>query len=91
MAANAILVSDKDNVVVVTKEVKQGDIVNYFDSHGNVHSLRALENITIYHKVAISDISTKDPVKKYGERIGIALKNISAGEHVHEHNLISGN
>jgi altronate hydrolase len=26
-------------------------------------------------------------VKKYGERIGVALKDIAAGEHVHTHNL----
>ena len=50
-------------------------------------SLTALEDITIYHKLAACDIAKGQPIVKYGEHIGLAARNIKAGEHVHCHNL----
>ena len=39
------------------------------------------------HKIATKDISNGGPIIKFGQPIGIAKKNISAGEHVHVHNV----
>ena len=39
------------------------------------------------HKIALRDISIGQCVRKYRQVIGVATKNISAGEHVHSHNL----
>ncbi len=41
------------------------------------------------HKVALADIQKGSPVIKYGEQIGIATRDISAGQHVHVHNVAS--
>lgn len=39
------------------------------------------------HKVAITEITTGEPVIKYGHAIGHATQHIRPGDHVHEHNL----
>jgi altronate dehydratase len=41
------------------------------------------------HKAALVDIRLGRPVIKYGEQIGIATRDIAAGEHVHIHNVES--
>ena len=41
------------------------------------------------HKVALVDLPEGARVRKYGQTIGIASRPIAAGEHVHEHNLVS--
>ena len=39
------------------------------------------------HKVALAPIATGTPVRKYAQSIGLASEDISAGDHVHTHNL----
>ena len=54
---------------------------------GQEKQLTALNDITIYHKLAACDIAKGQPIVKYGEHIGLAARDIKAGEHVHCHNL----
>ncbi|MDD2578552.1 MAG: altronate dehydratase family protein [Eubacteriales bacterium] len=42
------------------------------------------------HKIARSDIRPGQPIRKYGEPIGVATRPIRSGQWVHTHNLISG-
>ena len=51
--------------------------------------MEALEDIPIYHKIAVDAIKMQGPVLKYGEIIGTALKDICPGEYVHIHNIES--
>ena len=83
---NAMIIDGKDNVAVAIEPIAKGDTVTYLRD-GQETSLTALENITIYHKLAIRDIPEGEPVVKYGEHIGVAARDIKAGEHVHEHNV----
>jgi altronate dehydratase small subunit len=85
---NAMIIDGKDNVAVAIEPIAKGDTVTYL-CEGKDVSLTALEDITIYHKLASRDIAKGEPVVKYGEHIGIASQNIKAGEHVHEHNVAS--
>ncbi len=39
------------------------------------------------HKIAVKPISAGQPVRKYGQTIGLATCDIAAGEHVHVHNV----
>ena len=39
------------------------------------------------HKIAVKPISAGQPVRKYGQIIGLATCDIAAGEHVHVHNV----
>jgi altronate hydrolase len=49
-----------------------------------------LEHVPSAHKVALMDITAGEPVRKYGERIGIATVEIPAGAWVHTHNCAVG-
>ena len=83
---NAMIIDGKDNVAVAIEPISKGDTVTYACDGKNV-SLTALEDITIYHKIATRDIAQGEPVVKYGEHIGLAARDIKMGEHVHCHNL----
>ena len=83
---NAMIIDAKDNVAVAIEPIAKGDAAVYV-CEGKEVSLPALENITIYHKLATRDIAKGEPVVKYGEHIGIAYSDIKAGEHVHVHNV----
>jgi (2R)-sulfolactate sulfo-lyase subunit alpha len=50
-------------------------------------AIQAKDDIPIGHKVAITDLSENDTVIKYATDIGRVVAPISAGEHVHVHNV----
>ena len=83
---NAMIIDAKDNVAVAIEPIAKGDAAVYV-CEGKGVSLPALEDISIYHKLATRDIAKGEPVVKYGEHIGIASSDIKAGEHVHVHNV----
>ena len=83
---NAMIIDAKDNVAVAIEPIAKSDNAVYV-CEGKEVSLPALEDITIYHKLATRDIAKGEPVVKYGEHIGIASSDIKAGEHVHVHNV----
>ena len=83
---NAMIIDSKDNVAVAIEPIAAGDTVTYLRD-GKPVSLKAAEDITIYHKIATRDIQKGEPVVKYGEHIGIASQDIRTGEHVHVHNV----
>ena len=54
---NAMIVeAAKDNVIVAIEPIAKGDTVTY-NCAGQEKSLTALEDITIYHKLAACDIA----------------------------------
>ena len=77
---NAMIIDPKDNVAVAIEPIAAGDTVTYL-KEGKTVSLKATEDITIYHK--------GEPVVKYGEHIGVATEQIPEGAHVHVHNVES--
>lgn len=83
---NALIINEKDNVIVAIEPIEKGDEVEYKDLDGQIKKVKTLDNIKIYHKIAIRDIAKDSPVIKYGEHIGFALRDIKIGEHVHDHN-----
>lgn len=86
----ALKVNDKDNVATLfANGVTGGSEVEVQDKSGHRQVLRVLSNVPYGHKVATQPISLGQLIIKYGEEIGIATKNIQAGEHVHIHNLDS--
>jgi len=80
-----IMIHKVDNVITVTDVVYSGEVVIY---NGN-QSFTVLEDTPIYHKIACCPIKKGEEVIKYGEIVGIATENISAGAWVHVHNLKS--
>jgi len=76
----AIRLSSDDNVVVALRDLDAGTEI----AEGKI----AVKNsIPAGHKVAIEKIPSGKFIRKYGQIIGKASHNISAGEHVHTHNL----
>src|SRR6185312_10705595 len=53
-------------------------------------NLTALDEIPAGHKIALHSIQTGQPVRKFNQIIGFATQPIAAGEHVHTHNLVTG-
>lgn len=85
---NAMIIDDQDNVAVAIEEVKAGDSVTYAKKTGET-TIKAIEDITIYHKIATRDIKKGEPIVKYGEHIGVAGCDIALGAHIHVHNVDS--
>ena len=83
---NAMIIDEKDTVVVAIEEIEKGNDVSYKVKE-DVITFKARDNIQIYHKIAITDINEGEPVIKYGEHIGLAAEYIRIGNHVHTHNV----
>jgi predicted RecA/RadA family phage recombinase len=83
MALRAIRMDAKDNVAVVTTDVKAGDVVHLDDGT----EVRAAEDVPRGGKVALASIAIGEVIRRYGETIGLATEEIAAGQHVHTHNL----
>ncbi len=73
-------IHDKDTVAVALEPLTAGTEIPGF-------GVRLLDDVAQGHKVALTDIPAGAPVIKYGATIGIATTAISAGAHVHTHNL----
>ena len=83
------LVHEKaDNVGVATVDIKKGEKAAglYMVSQKKVE-IKALQEIPLGHKIALTDFRKEDGVIKYGHDIGRVVASIKAGEHVHIHNL----
>jgi hypothetical protein len=83
MQDTVIVINPKDNVGVVTREIKKGETV--MGARGA--KIQAADDIPRNHKIALAEIPAESPVIKYGEKIGLADQDITAGCWVHTHNL----
>ena len=86
---NAVLIDQKDNVVVAIEPLEAGTEVCYVTRTGETGRLDCVETVPLYHKVARTPLPKGENVGKYGEYIGVATCDIAAGEHVHTHNCVS--
>lgn len=86
---NAVLIDDKDNVVIAIYPLKAGDEVRYPAREGGLATFVATEDIPLFHKIARVDIAVGQNVVKYGEFIGVATRDIKRGQHVHTQNCES--
>ncbi|MEY3674643.1 MAG: hypothetical protein RJB47_1351 [Pseudomonadota bacterium] len=75
-----IRIHAQDNVVIARQQLLGGTVL-------------VTEGVTVSglvppgHKVATCDIAQGQPVRRYGQIIGVATQPIAAGQHVHTHNL----
>ncbi len=75
-----IRIHPQDNVVIARQQLLGGTVL-------------VAEGVTVSglvppgHKVATCDIAQGQPVRRYGQIIGVATQPIAAGQHVHTHNL----
>lgn len=83
---NAVLIHDQDNVITVKEALAAGAIASYLRD-GKVMHVDVREDIPRFHKIALVNFQTADPVIKYGALIGKATKPIKRGGYVHDHNI----
>lgn len=83
---NAMMVHTNDNVAVAIEAISKGAQLTIRMGE-EIKVMEAEAAVPIYHKIAIRDIPCSQAVIKYNEQIGIALKDIKMGSHVHTHNL----
>jgi altronate dehydratase small subunit len=86
--AALILIRENDNVATATRDITSGESVAVPVSDRRL-SLTARQDVRFLHKMAVRDIATGERVYKYGAIIGEATQPISAGDHVHVHNIRS--
>jgi altronate hydrolase len=78
----AVLLKSDDNVAVAARPIARGTCV---ELRGGMVTAR--EPIALGHKLAVSPIESGQPVRKYGQIIGFASREIAAGDWVHVHNV----
>ncbi|XAH25148.1 altronate dehydratase family protein [Xylophilus sp. GW821-FHT01B05] len=69
-----------DNVLVAKTPIALGETIAAF-------GVRARAQVPAGHKIAAQRIAAGTPVKKYNTVIGVAARDIEAGDYVHSHNL----
>ncbi|WP_186229203.1 UxaA family hydrolase [Burkholderia gladioli] len=77
-----IALHDDDNVAVAMRALEADARLEL-----NGRALRIRSPIPAGHKLAVRDIARGERITKYRQTIGIALRDIAAGEHVHVDNL----
>lgn len=82
MGNNALKINEKDNVVIATRDIKEGEAVVV----GGEKILAAAGDVGAGHKIALAALKTGEKVFRYGEPIVEATREISPGEWVHVHN-----
>ncbi len=83
----AILLDGKDNVATCTADVAVGVTV---ECMGGVRAtVKSVEAIPSWHKIALRPIAKGDKVIKYGEVIGAAIADIAEGGWVSHENIVS--
>ncbi len=86
--SRGLVMHSKDNVATVLEDIASEQNVE-IEGGGEILMIYATEAIPFGHKIALRKISSSGKVLKYGEVIGTATQNISAGSHVHVHNIKS--
>ena len=76
--------SRKDNLVTCIRELKAGERITV-----DGREIVVQNDIPRFHKVAIADIPRGQAVYKYGEVMGVASRDIHAGQWAHVHNIDS--
>ncbi|MBZ0146784.1 MAG: altronate dehydratase family protein, partial [Pseudorhodoplanes sp.] len=73
-----IRLSPEDNIVVAVDQIAPGT---------SAAGVTARERIPRGHKMAVVKIAKDEPVKKFGQIIGFASKDVAPGDWLHEHNV----
>ncbi len=74
----------EDNVLTVIHTLEPGDELQFGGAR-----IPVVVRLALGHKIAARSIAAGEKIVKYGAPIGSATRDISAGEHVHTHNVKS--
>lgn len=80
---NVVVIDPDDNVATALTDLAAGTPLRWPGGEG----VTTVEPIPSGHKVALRDITEGEPVRKYGQVIGVASTRVGRGSLVHTHNL----
>jgi altronate hydrolase len=83
----AVHLHPADNVAIAKAPLQPGTVLVRDGAPPNATRIRVQEPVPTAHKVALEAIGEGQPVFRYGHLIGLAMRDIKPGEHVHTHNL----
>lgn len=83
----AIRLHPDDDVAIVKTHLPPGTRIKLELEPDSVAEVAVPRLIPTGHKLALRNIIPNAPIRRYGQVIGFASQPISAGEHVHSHNL----
>jgi (2R)-sulfolactate sulfo-lyase subunit alpha len=78
-----------DVVGVAVRDLDPGPAEGAFLRGPASVSVELLEAVPLGHKLALTDISEGQDIIEYGQRVGIATRDITRGGYVHVHNVRS--
>jgi len=78
--ARALVLDPRDNVATLLENAASGALIVL---SGRDCSLTAAEPVPYGHKISLVPIADGNDIVKYGQRIGIAVRDIATGCHVH--------
>lgn len=91
LADVATLLHARDDVAIARVPLSRGVLLQLpSGSLAPGTPIEVAQRIQVGHKVALRDIAQGEAILRYGSLIGIATRPISAGSHVHTHNLAIG-
>ncbi len=77
-----------DAVGVATEDIAAGtSATGRLRESSEVVELTISDNVPLGHKIAVRPLAKGDKVIEYGVEIGVATADITAGQHVHVHNM----
>ena len=85
-----ILVHDKKDTVgvIVVEGIKAGqELTGWVMEDDSTIKVKALNDVPIGHKVALTDLSDGHTVIKYAQDVGRMTAVAAKGRHVHTHNM----
>lgn len=84
----SIVMDPADNTGVALADLAAGERLDVPSGEGTVSVVLA-EPVGFGHKFALQRIAAGEAVLKYGAVIGLAVRDIAPGDHVHVHNVES--
>ena len=81
---NVLILAAGDNVGTAIRDLAAGSTVTL---RGRAITLQ--KAVPLGHKIAVRDIASGEKIIKFGAPIGSTVRAVTAGEHVHNHNMKS--
>ena len=85
MKKRIIVMNSEDNCATSLEDIPKDEEIEI--KEGKI--IKINHNIPFGHKFALTDISTGELIKKYGQIIGIVTEDIKKGDWIHTHNIKS--
>jgi (2R)-sulfolactate sulfo-lyase subunit alpha len=80
---------DGDIVAVAVRDLVPGPAEGAFLRGQASVTVELLEPVPLGHKIALADIVEGQDIVEYGQRVGVATRDIARGGYVHVHNVRS--